>query len=532
LNKDADSDRPPQLGILLARPEVAAWIPRISRPLVARAAAACIHEHRLAFLAAGAGSAAGATGADLLETLVEKTQAACAAIERRRILPVLNATGVLLHTNLGRSPLGVEAWEAARAANEGYSSLEIDLATGSRGIRGDLVRALAAELAGAEAALVVNNNAAALLLALGSLCAGREVLISRGEELQIGGGFRIPDILALSGARLVEVGTTNVTSLEDYEAALGPDTAAILVVHRANFAMRGFVESPRLSELASILPSGVILIVDQGSGCHSQGIPGETPLVQAIRDGADLVCFSADKLLGGPQAGLAAGRAGLVERMACHPLARALRPGKTVLSLLEDRLVRVLNGEPGRARLPEADELEAFGRRVLRKLPAGLAKLVASTCALGGGSSPDEVFPSYALEIEEEAAAAVGGPASLLARLREGETPVIALLREGRVRLDLAALEGTEASLLASLLAASLGVEAKTRGGERAAHPRPTSPAPLPEIGAGAEVEAEEPRAKARRGEGLFVKALRFEASRPRSPQGGGKTSGSAPDGS
>jgi L-seryl-tRNA(Ser) seleniumtransferase len=458
---DEANSRPPQLGRLLERPEIAAWFPRISRPLAQRIALARVEAARRGFLETRDGPPTGSEDALVAEIVRD-----CAALERKRILPVLNATGILLHTNLGRSPLGAEAWEASRAANEGYSSVEFDLASGRRGRRGELARELASALAGAESAVIVNNNAAAVLLALSAIASGREVLISRGEQVQIGGGFRIPEILALSGARLVEVGTTNVTRAADYAAAFGPQTAAVLVVHRANFVMRGFVESPSLADLSARLPEGVALIVDQGSGCFEAGVPGETSVARSIRDGADLVCFSGDKLLGGPQSGIAAGRADLVSRLASHALARALRPGKTVLSLLEERLIRALNGEKGVASVPSEEELEAYGRRVIEGLPAGLVRLRSSTCALGGGSAPDEGFPSRALEVDDGATASIGGPQSLLARLREGSPPLIALVRAGRVRLDLAALRGADAALVADLLAQALGANlGMARGG-------------------------------------------------------------------
>ena len=292
-----------------------------------------------------AGAAARAPGAEELEEAVlAQLEGACRKAARRRLGRVINATGVILHTNLGRAPLPAEAWSAAAAANTGYSNLELDLATGSRGRRGGLAAELCALAAGAEAALVVNNNAAALFLILSCFARRREVLVSRGEQVQIGGGFRIPEILALSGARLVEVGTTNVTTVEDYTEAAGLNTAMALVVHSSNFRIRGFTEKPPLERLARVLPKDVILAVDQGSGALAEGVRGEQAAGRCLEDGAHLVCFSADKLLGGPQAGLIAGRSDLIQALSRHPLHRIFRPGKTVLSLLEECLVRRLNG--------------------------------------------------------------------------------------------------------------------------------------------------------------------------------------------
>ncbi len=445
--------RLPQIGRLLENPSIVAFFADISRPLAARSVAGTVDRIRRLVMA----GAPLPTEGEIIARCAED----CRAIASRRLRPVLNATGILLHTNLGRSPVGEETWERARTANTGYSNLEFDLETGERGGRGGLAPELAATLAGAESALVVNNNAAAVLLALSTVAAGREVIVSRGEQVQIGGGFRIPEILALSGAKLVEVGTTNVCTADDYLRAVGPGTAAVLVVHSSNFAIRGFTEKPRLARLVQALPSGVTVIADQGSGCTRERIEGEIPVSRYIDDGVGLVSFSGDKLLGGPQAGILAGRAGLIADCARNPLMRAFRPGKTVLTLLEARLVEALSGVPSTASPRDIAAMEAFGGAILAELPEGMARIIPSVASTGGGTSPDEGFPSRALEL-----AARRSSSSLLAAFRRGEPPIVAAVRSGRVRLDLAALIGEHPSLIAKLVREAVAYSTDQRGAE------------------------------------------------------------------
>ena len=443
--------RLPQVERLLARPEMAGYFDRVSRPLCARAAsrAVAVLRERLA-----SDPAYPSDEETLLDGALELLRAELEALDRRRIRPVLNGTGILLNTNLGRSPVPGEDWDAVRETNTGYSNLEYDLAEGRRGRRGGLVPDLAAELCGAEAALAVNNNAAGVLLMLTALAKGRDVIVSRGEQVQIGGGFRVPDILALSGARLVEVGTTNVTTREDYLRAVSPDTALVLLVHASNFALRGFASSPGIRELADALPEGVILAADQGSGCTGDSLAGELPARKYLERGCRLVAFSADKLLGGPQAGIVAGDRDLIEALGRHPLYRAFRPGKTILTLLERRLAARLNGEPSRAeeaRDRDPKDLRRYGRRILSRLPRGRARLVPSRAAWGGGSTPDETFPSLALELGP-----AGPPEPLLSALREAPVPVVGLIRDDRGLLDLSTLWGTEPALAAASVSDAL----------------------------------------------------------------------------
>jgi L-seryl-tRNA(Ser) seleniumtransferase len=349
--------------------------------------------------------------------------------------PVLNATGVIVHTNLGRAPLAAHALERAGAVAAGYSNLEYDLDAGARGSRHNHLGGLLAELTGAETGMAVNNNAAAVLLSLAALAAGREVIISRGELIEIGDGFRIPDILAQSGARLVEVGTTNRTSLRDYEAAIGPETAAVVRVHQSNFRMVGFTAAPGLGELAEVAArKGVTLIDDLGSGqlLDLPDLADEPTARSSVEAGAQVVCFSGDKLLGGPQAGVIVGTAAALERIRRHPLARAMRIDKLSLAALEATLE--LYRDPQRA-LRELPVLAAAAESTdaVRARAEGLAArlggdVVATTARVGGGAVP-------LLEIASFACALDGGEA-LAAALRAADPPVVALVREGRVLLD------------------------------------------------------------------------------------------------
>jgi len=378
--------------------------------------------------------------------LGERLRQELAAARAPRLRRVINATGVIVHTNLGRAPLAAAALDQVVDAARGYSNLEYDLDAGGRGSRQSHVADLVSRLTGAEAALVVNNNAAAVMLALATLAEGREVLVSRGELIEIGDGFRIPDVLTRSGARLHEVGTTNRTRAADYENAIGPDTAVLLRVHQSNFRVVGFTEQPQLAELAELAHAHELVLVDDlGSGALVD--VGDEPTARAsLAAGADLVCFSGDKLLGGPQAGMIVGRADLVERLRRHPLQRALRADKLTLAALEGTL---------RLALDAPDEIPVL--RMLREPPgAVLARAERLAAAIGGeveetvaraggGALPLAEFPSYACAVEER----------LGERLRRGTPPVVGILRDGRLLLDCRTLTDAEADEVAAAVAAA-----------------------------------------------------------------------------
>ncbi len=373
----------------------------------------------------------GADPGDLAAQLHEELRALRTPSLRR----VLNATGVIVHTNLGRAPLAEEAIAQVVETARGYSNLELDLREGVRGSRQDHVAAILRRLTGAESALVVNNNAAAVLLALAALAEGREVIVSRGELIEIGDGFRIPDVLARSGAHLVEVGTTNRTRAKDYEKAIGPETAMLLRVHQSNFRVVGFTELPRLDELAAVArQNGLPLVDDQGSGALAD-LTGEPSAKESLAAGADLVCFSGDKLLGGPQAGIVVGRADLVERLRRHPLQRALRADKLTLAALEGTL-RVYLDAP--QRIPVLRMLGQDGATVQARAER-LAALVDGTVEetvgrVGGGALPLAELPSFACAVDE----------SLAASLRTGAPPVVGVVRDGLLLLDCLTLADDE----------------------------------------------------------------------------------------
>ena len=381
---------------------------------------------------------AGADPGDLAERLEAELRSARTPSLRR----VLNATGVVVHTNLGRAPLAEEALAGVVAAARGYSNLELDLSSGTRGSRQDHVAALLRRLTGAEAALVVNNNAAAMLLALAALAEGREVVVSRGELIEIGDGFRIPDVLARSGARLVEVGTTNRTRARDYENAVGADTALLLRVHQSNFRVVGFAEQPRVEELAAVAHRhGLPLLDDLGSGVLAE-IAGEP----SVRDSpADLVCFSGDKLLGGPQAGIVVGRAGLVEKLRRHPLQRALRADKLTLAALEGTLRLYLEAPE---RIPVVRMLRETGDAVrarAERLAAATGGTVEETVGrAGGGALPLAELPSFACALA----------ASLAAPLRAADPPVLGIVRDGKLLLDCLTLADDEVDEVARAVTA------------------------------------------------------------------------------
>jgi L-seryl-tRNA(Ser) seleniumtransferase len=419
---------------LLESGAVQALLARAPRPAIADAVRAVIAEVRQA--------PDDAPGTD--EEWSERVAAMLETRTRPSLRAVLNATGVVLHTNLGRAPLAGLALAAVHEIASGYSTLEFDLRRGERGSRSTHCASLLAELTGAEDALVVNNGAAALLLALDTFARGRDAIISRGELIEIGGSFRVPDIMATSGARLREVGTTNRTHLDDYRRALSPETGALVKVHRSNFAVHGFVASVEPRILAALAAEvGVPLVHDLGSGLiislESIGLRGEPLAAEAIRDGATVVTMSGDKLLGGPQAGIIIGRREAVARMRQNPLARALRVDKMTLAALEATLSMYRDPDGVRHTVPVlamlATPVESLRERadsIVRQLArAGVVARVADTEAqVGGGSFPDATLPSVAVAVE-------GDAESLAAALRAGDPPVVGRIRDGILLLDL-----------------------------------------------------------------------------------------------
>ncbi len=398
---------------------------------------------------------AGGATAPSIEHLIDATMARSNNIAQPSLRPLINATGVIIQTNLGRAPLSEAALRAMREVGMGYSNLEYDLVAGERGSRTVHLSGLLCRLTGAESALAVNNNAAAIYLALSALAIGREVIISRGQAVEIGGGFRIPDVLRQSGATLVEVGTTNRTYARDYADAIGPQTALLMRIHTSNFKLIGFVHETSLGDMAEVAHAHNLAVLDDlGSGTllptAPYGLAPEPTVQESLAAGADLVTFSGDKLLGGPQAGLIVGRATLIAKLRSHPLARALRVDKTTLAGLEATLLSYLNGRATSdipvwrmiAATPEA--LRARAERIAAAI-GGDVTVVACASAVGGGSLPGETLPSCAVAIG-------GAPDHLARRLRQGTPPVIGRIADGLLLLDVrTVLEEQEEALIAAL---------------------------------------------------------------------------------
>jgi L-seryl-tRNA(Ser) seleniumtransferase len=414
----------PSVDRLLVREEIAAAIDRHGRTAVLAATRAALARAREEI-------AAGFEPGNIVARVLYELDAAARPNLRR----VLNATGVIVHTNLGRAPLGPTALERVHAVGSGYSNLEFDLEAGRRGSRQDHVAGLLRELTGAEAALVVNNNAAAVLLALAALAEGQEVIVSRGELVEIGDGFRIPEVLVRSGAELVEVGTTNRTRTSDFERAITERTAVLLRVHQSNFRIVGFTEQPRTRDLARLAERhGLVLVDDLGSGALVE--VGDEPTAQAsLTEGAHVVTFSGDKLLGGPQAGIAVGRGELVERLRRHPLQRALRADKLTLAALEGTLAAYRAGVRDLPVLQMLEEPPGTVRARAERLAAATGGTVEETIArCGGGALPLTEIPSFACALET----------ALAEPLRRGEPPVLGIVRGGRLLLDCRTLADAE----------------------------------------------------------------------------------------
>jgi len=455
----------PSVDALLRQPDIAGLLGALSRDVVVELARASLDAVRDALLKGGL---APEIGTDLRGHVTARVLRAAGQLRRPSMRRVINATGVVLHTNLGRAPLSDAARAAMLDATAGYSNLELDLESGGRGSRHTHLEDLLRHVTGAEAALAVNNNAAALLLVLSEVASGRDVIVSRGQAVEIGGGLRIPDVLRQSGARLVEVGATNRTRLADYESAIGPDTAVLLHVHTSNFRLVGFTESVEPAALAALGHSrGVMVVDDQGSGCLLDtirfGIPAATrePLVQeSVAAGVDLVCFSGDKLLGGPQAGIIAGKADVIARLKRHPLARALRLDKGTIAALASTLLHYRLGK-AETEVPVWQMIGATPESLTRRAASWARRLrregidaraMGDESAIGGGSLPGVTLPTTVVAVRAPAGRSIDILASLL---RGGETSVVGRIADDRLLLDPRTVQRDEEKwLLAAVVAA------------------------------------------------------------------------------
>ena len=454
----------PAVNDLLERTEVRALVARYSRGFITDLIREALDGLRRDMESGSAGAADVEGFAGALAGRLEK------AISRRfggHLGPVLNATGVIVHTNLGRSPLSREAMRRASSAAEGYCDLEYDLREGARGSRQTNLDSHLARLLPGSRGLVVNNNAGAVFLALNSLAEGKEVLISRGELVEIGGSFRIPDIMAKSGAILHEVGTTNRTRLGDFETALGERTGLLLKVHTSNYRIVGFVEEASVEQMAGLARrSGIPLMVDQGSGnlldLSGFGLADEIPVGRILEAGADVVTFSGDKLLGGPQAGILCGREDLVGRAKANPIYRALRPGRMAVAALEATLETFVAGDPMKE-IPTLAMLSMPALEIRRRCEALAVRLegaalecdlVEGASKVGGGAAPIHEIATWLLALKPRAASAEAWEEGL----RRGRTPVVARVRDGRLLVDLRTIpEEKDAELAGALLAALEG---------------------------------------------------------------------------
>ncbi|MGP1530110.1 MAG: L-seryl-tRNA(Sec) selenium transferase [Treponema sp.] len=431
----------PQIEKLLSHAALAEYIDSIGRPIVGRIISEYIQAVRHA--------AKQGVPVPSFEECLTDIKKNCLLIKRKRITKVINATGIILHTNLGRSPLVQGVWDAVKSSIDSYAAIEMDLASGKRGKRFPFAVEAMNTLVGCESSVMLNNNAAAVFLLLKALASDKEVIVARGQQVQIGGGFRIPDILQAAGCRLIEVGTTNITTVRDVEQALSDRTAMVLWVHTSNYKIRGFTETPRISELKACLPPSVILAVDQGSGNSALDIPDEPSVSFLLKEGADLVCFSGDKILGGPQCGWVTGKKSLVDVIAQHPLMRTYRVGRAVAALMEETLVRYLNNGKSAARSAlEADQNAVKARCEAFVSHVPHAQVVSYPFSLGGGSTPDAAFASWAVQLS------VQDPESVKRALRFCAVPIIAFIEDGKLVVHLASVDPADDSYIVRQLQA------------------------------------------------------------------------------
>ncbi len=457
----------PPVDEVLQNPAIDALAQSVPRPLVLQAIRETITRFR-ADLSAGRLQAPPEQQARdyLLALIVEKTTELAYSQNRPNLRKVINATGVVLHTNLGRAVLGERARQAINDAASGYSNLEMDLNTGKRGSRYAPVEQLLVQLTGAESALVVNNNAAAVLLALGTLANGREVIVSRGQLVEIGGAFRIPDVMIQSGCHLVEVGTTNKTYPADYQQAITPETALLLHVHTSNYRIVGFTRETSISELVELGLAGQLPVMsDLGSGSLKDlsvcGLPAEPTVQQVVKDGADVVTFSGDKLLGGPQAGIIVGKKSYIDRMKKNPLTRAVRIDKFTVAALEATLREYIELQTAWQRIPTLAMLSADNNLLKQRAEAittelnavageyALCKVVQTNSAVGGGALPTANLPSWGVEVAPRDVTAF----DLAGRLREQEPAVTGRLQDEKLLLDIRTILPGEETALVGVLA-------------------------------------------------------------------------------
>ncbi len=446
----------PGVDQLLERPALTSWVQRISREFVVDEIQAYLHRIRNMILSGNPCPNDDLQPENLESAIIENIQNRI----RPKLCTVVNATGVILHTNLGRAPLSKQTQENLSAISAYYTNLEYDIDSGKRSHRDKLLESILSEILECEAALVVNNNAAAVFMILNTLASDKEVIVSRGELVEIGGSFRIPDILSRSGARLREVGTTNKTRIQDYEDAIGSDTAMLLRVHPSNFRIRGFTSKPSLEEMATLARKvGVPLVEDVGSGClvdlRPFGIPDEPLVLDSLRAGADLVCFSGDKLLGGPQAGIIAGSQILIDPIRHNPLMRAFRVDKLRYGGLEATFNSYRSGRAVseipivRMMAMTGEELkrrtQRFRRRLARKLNEDARTgIIDGFSVVGGGSCPDCPLPSALLYIESDRLS----PNVIESRLRLQSPTIVTRLEDDRVLVDLRTVFPEQESIL------------------------------------------------------------------------------------
>jgi len=451
-SKTAAAQRPPQVDKVLRHPLLEQEQKQIKREHLAELTRRELSSMRLE------------DGADLsdLDAVAARVVARARSLLRGGIRRVINGTGVILNTNLGRAPLAGEIVERLAATLPGYCSLEFDLASGKRGERTALLEELLSLLIDSEAVVVVNNNAAAVMLAVCALAAGKEVVVSRGELIEIGGSFRLPDVVVAAGGILREVGTTNRTRAGDYKNAIGSNTGILLRCHRSNFEITGFTEQPALTEVVKVArDSGVPLVEDLGSGAFlpmaSLGLRDEPTVAAVLQAGADLVLFSGDKLLGGVQAGIVVGKKALVEKLRKHPIYRALRADKLIIATLEGVFAQYLAPQPEQI-VPALRMAIASGESLRRRAEnfVGATRLRALRCAViettstfGGGTLPGELLPSFGIEILPPAKVTADKLSRLL---RSAENPVVTIVKEGKVTVDFRTVQVEEESLLATVL--------------------------------------------------------------------------------